>query len=874
MPGRNTPSQIPVDRPDNIPSTNDMNVRRLELQMLDATIARLPDGPAKEELILDRNAIRQQIDNSDNQMRDTAVQQRNMHRDSDFQGFYDEIKRDFPNKTDQEIRNSFDQAWNDQLRNENNPSARAPRNLDEIADSIYDDLSNGETPTRPDDWGPDAGPIPDVNGDGLPDWIDDADFDGIPDDTDDSDRDGVFDSSDDSDDDGVLDIDEDSDGDGNPDINDDSDSDGIPDDDDDTDDDGDGLPDPGPGGPGPDAPGWPPTPPTPPRDPLVLDLGGDGVQLISVRNSTASFDFDGDGFRERTGWVAPDDAILVRDSNGNGIVDGANELFGDATIDGFTALATIDSNLDGRINAADAAFGQLLVWRDLNSDGLSTSNELQTLTSAGIVELGLERIATNQVIAGNPAPFVGTFTRTDGSQSGTAAVFFQTNRTLTEWVAPPGFVINEEALLLPRLNGYGQLADLQYAMTLDTSLRSTVKAFMLNSGGMTGAELRSGFNEILYAWAGVGGSVDGSRGVFVDARRAAFLEIFSGSPVAQTPDARFGAVLNAQFESVAGVMLLRALSSAGFVSLLAGTAEQQAASSVYGGLAFLRFYEDGIDAFSGTSAAAIYRVVDSAPRDARAAMDYFDKTITALAGLKLEYFEGSEGRFIAAIGHRVANFADVALKEYVLELAKIGPVTFGAAVDATIDGGAKSDIVWGQQGNDTMNGGLGDDSYVYLRGDGNDIIEDTGGQDKLLLVGIKSTDATMQLIAGTSDLKIIISGVNGGDIIVKNFFSVAGAVELLVFADGVRLGAGAIERSLGIFDTVKEGTSSDDNINGTNKDDLIDGGAGNDSLDGGASGDTYIFASGDGNDTIHESNGSTADIDVLQLSNLNAADIC
>jgi hypothetical protein len=34
----------------------------------------------------------------------------------------------------------------------------------------------------------------------------------------------------------------------------------------------------------------------PSRDPLVLDLDGDGIELVSVRQSTAQFDLEGNNF--------------------------------------------------------------------------------------------------------------------------------------------------------------------------------------------------------------------------------------------------------------------------------------------------------------------------------------------------------------------------------------------------------------------------------------------------------------------------------------------------------------------------------------------------------------------------------------------------
>lgn len=100
-------------------------------------------------------------------------------------------------------------------------------------------------------------------------------------------------------------------------------------------------------------------------DPLILDLDGDGIELTSLASSATTFDLDEDGVLERTGWVGPHDGLLVHDSNGNGVADGIGELFGSANVDGFDELKTLDANNDGRIDDADPAFAELLVWRDV-----------------------------------------------------------------------------------------------------------------------------------------------------------------------------------------------------------------------------------------------------------------------------------------------------------------------------------------------------------------------------------------------------------------------------------------------------------------------------------------------------------------------------
>lgn len=65
--------------------------------------------------------------------------------------------------------------------------------------------------------------------------------------------------------------------------------------------------------------------------PLVIDLDGDGVELIAVGTSDAFFDLDVDGFAEKTGWVGANDALLALDVDGDGIIDDGSELFGDQT---------------------------------------------------------------------------------------------------------------------------------------------------------------------------------------------------------------------------------------------------------------------------------------------------------------------------------------------------------------------------------------------------------------------------------------------------------------------------------------------------------------------------------------------------------------
>lgn len=141
--------------------------------------------------------------------------------------------------------------------------------------------------------------------------------------------------------------------------------------------------------------------------PVALDLDGDGIEVSFFTN--AAFDLDGDGFRERTAWVAPDDALLVIDLNadgtrgaGDGKIDQTKEVvlavWGAAGSTDLQALAEardaagnliFDTNGDGQLTAADTSFAEFRVWQDKDQDGIVDEGELTTLAEAGITQIGL-----------------------------------------------------------------------------------------------------------------------------------------------------------------------------------------------------------------------------------------------------------------------------------------------------------------------------------------------------------------------------------------------------------------------------------------------------------------------------------------------------
>lgn len=143
-------------------------------------------------------------------------------------------------------------------------------------------------------------------------------------------------------------------------------------------------------------------------DPLILDLAGNGIALAAVGERL--FDLDGDGRPDRPAWVQGDDALLVLDRDGNGVIDDGRELFGDqhGAANGFAELARFDANGDGNVDAADPVFEKLrLLFADGRQGGLA-DHGIVRLRLGAVVPLGIDVVRGRLVAAAG-------FDRADGT---------------------------------------------------------------------------------------------------------------------------------------------------------------------------------------------------------------------------------------------------------------------------------------------------------------------------------------------------------------------------------------------------------------------------------------------------------------------------
>uniref|UniRef100_UPI0038B8736D hypothetical protein n=1 Tax=Paraburkholderia heleia TaxID=634127 RepID=UPI0038B8736D len=281
-------------------------------------------------------------------------------------------------------------------------------------------------------------------------------------------------------------------------------------------------------------------------DPLELDLTGNGVQTVGQSNGVY-FDYTGRGFAVSTGWAATQDGLLVLPDANGGVTQGS-ELFGNYTVlpdgslaaNGFQALAALDSNGDGVIDAGDPVFSELRIW--VGGDGQPGSGELLTLAQAGIQSLNLNYSMDDVTDPnGNRIEEFGSYTLTNGTTLAMDDVAFSVNATQTVALSAPA-AVSAAIAALPNLDGAGDVYSLQQAMARDGSgrLEGLVQAFVAGADTMTLAQARSTAEAILLDWTGADQYSTTSRGPYIDGQEVYVVEAFMGQDFSQQVDIHGG----------------------------------------------------------------------------------------------------------------------------------------------------------------------------------------------------------------------------------------------------------------------------------------------------------------------------------------------
>jgi hypothetical protein len=108
------------------------------------------------------------------------------------------------------------------------------------------------------------------------------------------------------------------------------------------------------------------------------------------------------GEARRTEWIGAETPWLALDRDGSGCIESERELFA-----GFEALAMLDANDDGVVDARDPAFAELVLWSDRNQDKRCTPDELTALHRTSIPLAHLDGVPKLGSFEGDTAFFEG-----------------------------------------------------------------------------------------------------------------------------------------------------------------------------------------------------------------------------------------------------------------------------------------------------------------------------------------------------------------------------------------------------------------------------------------------------------------------------------
>lgn len=640
----------------------------------------------------------------------------------------------------------------------------------------------------------------------------------------------------------------------------------------------------------------------PPISPLIIDQDGDGVETISLPNSSAYFDLNADGRAELTSWVGADDALLVLDRNANGRIDDITELFGSQTQDGFSQLAELDDNADGLIDARDSAYEDLRVWQDANGDGVSEEAELQTLQEANITSITSNAAEIDERNNGNAVTHRGTVTFGDGSQSDVDDVWFENNQALTSDI-DANAALDPLVLRLPDLQGYGTFGSLHSAMSEDPALLNMVEQLVLTANTSSGSEFRDQVEAIVLAWTGANSIDPESRGRSIDAQHLSVLESIFARDYVQTagsnatfsdPAPNAAHELEKQYENFidqfTGRIAVQVLPSLVGYTQAGLTPAEDILNSPF--LNLLLFSYDSFNNRVATfdSSAAFQNVVEGIPENSDDAIAYIELTGTLMRGILKDFSVNPQ---YSILYNDFDGINDLALRSYFLDLATGSNFIQGSDADDVLiaddperdyfvrDLTGASSVLFGGEGNDTLTGENGGDLYLYRVGDGADVIDDQGspdffvgrdtfvsspfprgnegGFDRLAIVGVDRDDAVFSKVGDDLIISFPDNPADSIQIVGQFADDAASIIEEVVFAD-MAMARTDIEFLFASPVLLVGGEGSQ----------IVSGTAADETLDGGTGSDRFLFGPGSGSDTIAFASDNVSVNDVVSLAFLQS----
>ena len=559
-------------------------------------------------------------------------------------------------------------------------------------------------------------------------------------------------------------------------------------------------------------------------DPLTLDLNGNGIETLAANgHDGALFDHERSGIRTGTGWVHSNDGILVYDRNDDGKINNGGELFGDNTLlkdgstaaHGFAALAELDENGDGKVDAADSAFKKLGVWRDLNHNGISEEGEISSLEDVRVQSLNLAYKNADQNLGnGNTLAEVGSYTDADGNEHIMGDLQLSADRFHSRF--SDSIELTDAQRREVNLGGSGRVRNLREAAAQSSELADALQQY---KNAETKEEQLALRDKLLQAWANT------------DKSRDSIIKISADFAIHTQQDRRRGIGL-----TPSQIRHMQSIMSRNIWELIGESdPDGKRQAELYRRIGVL-------DSFTGTRSSRLYYFNEA---QAKHIIDTVNGTYDKLAdslydGLLFQtrlrpYLDAmrlrisEEGKYSIDYGDVSALFAEIHKKNPGKAFTDLGEllakgnadgkntamaplaeqfVQFAAEAEQNGTFAQYADVL-GKKNLETLGHRIG--------GDGNDSL--SGNESANYLSGENGDDT--------------LNGYGGNDIL-----------------NG---GAGNDSISGGDGDDTLNGGAGNDKLYGGNGHDTLVGGAGDDHMQGGDyESDTYLFAKGHGKDNVYD----------------------
>ncbi len=607
--------------------------------------------------------------------------------------------------------------------------------------------------------------------------------------------------------------------------------------------------------------------------PVILDLDGDGVELVNIEDSSAFFDINGDGYRTNMGWVAPDDGILAFDLDPTGEISQSAEISFIGYVEGaktdLEGLKYFDTNDDNVLDDQDAEWSSFGVWQDLDQDGETDAGEFKSLSEWNITSIDLTSDGVEEDIGSNHIFGTGNFTINNTEQDLYDASLATSNvgyRINTDGSVELQTADGSDIYIDSQFNSLNlDLGDLGYSAGIGLDGSDIISA-----GSAEDAVLDGGAgNDILIGGAGDDWLTGGAGADFIEGGEGddvLFIDLDDLTEGIVSGGLGFDiAIVDTDTVDADGVSIdlkamgLEVVFASSWNDILTSSyssADETATQEIY-------TYLDGgagNDTLIGGAGDDILIGGDGAD-----VLDggIGDDLLIIDSGDIVTNIVGGDGDDTVIIQDVIGVTLDLGASTIESAIGGDGDdVLFTSTADAvtldgrdgndTLAGGAGNDTLSGGHGDDRLTGGQGDDTYHFGWEDGKDIIDnsDTDSANATDIVKLNSGVGRFdtQFTRMDNDLKLTLSGSTlDSTLTIENWFTDNSKQVDYFFYSGIGAYAFVGGDAANTYSAQTDnhysfwGLAGDDTLTGAGGHDVLVGGAGSDVLDGGDGSDTASY---------------------------------